>query len=66
MEAEDTFIGLQIDPHCQMIRDLQIFINIYQQDGYLVVLCIDGNQDNEHVFHQEKYNAKVCTPLGFH
>jgi hypothetical protein len=48
--SEDASIGQTIDPHHQTINDLQIFINSYQQEGYLVIVCMDGNQDNEHVF----------------
>jgi hypothetical protein len=49
-----------------MIRDLQIFISSYQQEAYLVFLFMDGNQDDLHVFREQEYDGKCCTPLGFH
>jgi hypothetical protein len=66
MEDEMESIPYPIDPHSQTIRDLQIFIASYQQEGYLVFLFMDGNQDDLHVFCEQEYNGKCCTPLGFH
>jgi hypothetical protein len=66
MEDEHKSIPFPIDPHRQTIRDLQIFIASYQQDGYLIFLLVDGNQDDTHVFRSQKYDGKCCTPLGFH
>jgi hypothetical protein len=48
-----------------MIRDLQIFIQRYQQQGVLIFLLMDGNQDDLHVFQQKDITTKVCNPLGF-
>jgi hypothetical protein len=59
-------IPFPTDPHRQTIRDLQIFISSYQQEGYLIFLFMDGNQDDLHVFHEQEYDGKCCTPLGFH
>jgi hypothetical protein len=59
-------IPFPIAPHRQTIRDLQIFIASYQQEGYLVFLFMDGNQDDLHFFHEQEYDEKCCTPLGFH
>jgi hypothetical protein len=53
MEEEHESIPFPIDPHRQTIRDLQIFIVSYQQDGYLVFLLMDGNQDDTHVFWEQ-------------
>jgi hypothetical protein len=49
-----------------MIRDLQVFIASYQQEGYLIFLFMDGNKDDLHVFRKQEYDGKCCTPLGFH
>jgi hypothetical protein len=46
MESEDESIGIPIDPHHQTIRDLQIFIQSYQQQGFLIFLLVDGNEDD--------------------
>jgi hypothetical protein len=27
---------------------------------------MDGNQDDLHIFREQEYNGKCCTPLGFH
>jgi hypothetical protein len=66
--VEDTVesIPFPIDPHLQTICDLQIFIAIYEQEGYLVFLLVDGHQDDIHVFREQEYDGKFCTPLGFH
>jgi hypothetical protein len=66
MEDEMESTPFHIDPHRQTIRDLQIFIASYQQEGDLVFLFMDGNQDNLHVFREQEYDGKLCTPLGFH
>jgi hypothetical protein len=66
VEDGDESIPFTIDPHRQTIRDLQIFIAGCQQEGYRVMLCMDGNQDDQHVFMEQNYNGKCCTPLGFH
>jgi hypothetical protein len=65
MESEDEAMGIPIYPHQQMIRDLQTFIQSYQQQGFLILLLMDGNQNDLHVFQQQDIPAKVCTPLGF-
>jgi hypothetical protein len=54
MEDEHKFNPFTIDPHLQAIHDLQIFIASYQQDGYLVFLMMDGNQDNTNVFREQE------------
>jgi hypothetical protein len=66
MEDEMGSIPYPIDPHRQTIHDLQIFIASYIQEGYLVFLFMDGNQDYLHVFREQEYDGKCCTPLGFH
>jgi hypothetical protein len=66
MESEDASTGRPIVPHHQTISDLQIFINSYQQEGYLVSVCMDRNKYYERVFREQDYNSKVCTPMGFH
>jgi hypothetical protein len=66
MENEMESIPYPIDPHRKTIRDLEIFIASYQQEGYLVFLFMNGNQDDLHVFHEHEYDGKCCTPLGFH
>jgi hypothetical protein len=66
MEDEMESIPFSIDPHIRTIQDLQIFIASYQQEGYLVFLFMDGNQEDLHVFREQKYDGKCCTPLGFH
>ena len=65
MESEAESIGLPIDPHRQTIRDLQIFIQSYQQQGDFIFLLMDGNQNYQHVFLQQDIPNKTCTPLGF-
>jgi hypothetical protein len=50
MESEDESVGNPIDPHRQTIQYPQIFIQSYQQQGFLVFLLMDGNQDDLHVF----------------
>jgi hypothetical protein len=50
MEDEIESIPFPIDPHQQTIRDLLSFIASYQQEGYLVFLFMDGNQDDLHIF----------------
>jgi hypothetical protein len=50
MESEEEFIGLPIDPHCQMICDLEIFIQSYQQQEFFIFFCMNGNQDYMHIF----------------
>jgi hypothetical protein len=66
MESEYASIGIPIDPHRQTTHDLQIFMNSYQKEGYLIILCMDGTQDDEHVFQEQDFNAKICTRLRFH
>jgi hypothetical protein len=66
MEDKMESITYPIDPHRQIIRDLQIFIASYQQEGYLVYLLMDGHQEDLHVFCEQEYDVKCCTPLGFH
>jgi hypothetical protein len=66
MEDEIESIPYPIAPHIQTIRDLQIFISSYQQEGYLVFLFMDVNQDDSHVFREQEYGGKCCTPLEFH
>jgi hypothetical protein len=53
MEENIESTPFLIDPHSQTICDLQIFIASYQQEGYLVFLKIDGNQDNLYVFREQ-------------
>jgi hypothetical protein len=53
MEDEVESIPFPIDPHRQTIRDLQILIASYQQEGYLVFRLVDGNQDDVHVFREQ-------------
>jgi hypothetical protein len=64
MESEDEAKGIPIDPHRQTIRDLQICIQSYQQQGFLIFLLLDSNQDDLHFFQQQDIMTKVCTPLG--
>jgi hypothetical protein len=66
MEDEMESIPYPIDPHRQDIHDLQIFIASYQQEGYLIFLFMDGNQDDLHVLREQEYDGKCCTTLGFH
>jgi hypothetical protein len=66
MGDEHESIPFPIDPHRQTIRDLQILIVSYQQDGYLVFLVMEGNQDDTHVFREQEYDGKCFTPLVFH
>jgi hypothetical protein len=65
MESEDEAMGIPIDPHRRTIHHLQIFIQSYQQQGFLMFLLIYGNQDNLHVFQQQDIPTKACTPIGF-
>jgi hypothetical protein len=65
MESEDESLGLPIDPHHQTIRDLQIFIQSYQQQGFFISLLMDGNQDDLHAFQQQDIPTKVCSLLRF-
>jgi hypothetical protein len=65
MDSEHESIGIPIDPHRQTIRDLQIFIQSYQQQGFFIFLLMDGNQYDLHVFQQQDIPTKVYTPLGF-
>jgi hypothetical protein len=65
MESKDEAMGIPIDPHRQTIIDLQIFIQSYQQQGFLVYLLMDNNQVGLHVFQQQDILIKVCIPLGF-
>jgi hypothetical protein len=65
MEDEMESITYPIDPRIHTIRDLQIFIASYQQEGYLIFLFMDGNQDDLYVFCEQEYYGKCCTPLGF-
>jgi hypothetical protein len=58
MEDEHESIPFPVDPHRQIAS--------YQQDGYLVFLLMDGNQDDTHVFREQEYIGKCCTTLGFH
>jgi hypothetical protein len=58
-------MGILIDPHRQMIRDLKICVQSYQQQSFLIFLLIDENQDNLHVFQQQDIPTKVCAPRGF-
>jgi hypothetical protein len=66
IEDEMESIHYHIDPHRQTIRDLQIFIASYRQEGYLIFLFMDGNQDDLHVFREQEYDGKCRTPLGLH
>jgi hypothetical protein len=66
MEDEMESIPYHIEPHRQTIHDLQIFIASYQQEGYLIFLFMDGSQDDLHVFREQEYDGKCCTPLVFH
>jgi hypothetical protein len=50
MESEDEAMGIPIYPNRQMICYLKIFIQSYQQQGFLIFLLMDGNQDSLHVF----------------
>jgi hypothetical protein len=65
MESEDESMVIPIDPHCQIVRDLQIFIQSYQQQGFLICLLMYGNQNDLYVFKQQDIPTKVCTPHGF-
>jgi hypothetical protein len=65
MELEDESVGFPIDPHRQMIRDLQIFIQSYQQQFFLIFRPMDGNQDYLHFFQQQDIPNKACTQLDF-
>jgi hypothetical protein len=65
MESEDESIGIPIDPHHQTIRELQIFIQGYQQQGYFIFLLMDGNQNDSHVFQPHAIRNRTHTPLGF-
>jgi hypothetical protein len=58
MEDEIESIPFPIDPHQQTISDLQIFISSYQQEGYLIFLYMDGNQDDLQVFRKQEYDGK--------
>jgi hypothetical protein len=46
MESEDESASNPFDPHRQTIQDLQILIQSYQQQGFLMFLVMDGNQDD--------------------
>jgi hypothetical protein len=65
IESVEEVTGIPIDPHRQNIRDLQIFIQSYQQQGFLIFLIMDGNQDDLHIFQQQDIQTKVCNPIGF-
>jgi hypothetical protein len=54
MEEEIESTPSPIDPHRQTIRDLQISIASYQQDGYLVFLFMDGKQKTIYMFFMNK------------
>jgi hypothetical protein len=66
MEEAMEYTPFTIDPHRQTICDLQIFIVSYQQEGYPIFLFMDCKQDDLHVFREQEYDGKCCTPLGFH
>jgi hypothetical protein len=59
MESKDETMGIPIDIHRQTICDLQIFIQSYQQQGFLVFLLMDGNQEELHLFQQQDIPTKV-------
>jgi hypothetical protein len=63
MESEDESIGIPIDPHRQTMRDLQIFIQGYQQQGYFIFLLMDGNKNDSHVLQPQDIRNRVHTPL---
>jgi hypothetical protein len=65
MESEDESIVIPIDPHCQTIRDMQIFIKGYQQQGYFIFLLMDGNHNYSHIFQPQDIRNRTHTPLGF-
>jgi hypothetical protein len=65
MESEEKSMGIPINPHRQTMRDLQIFIQGYQQQGYFIFLIMDGNQNDSHVFQPQDIHNRVHTPLGF-
>jgi hypothetical protein len=62
MESEDESIGSPIYPHHQTIRDLQIFIQGYQQQGYFIFLLMDGNQNDSHVFQPQDICNRAHAP----
>jgi hypothetical protein len=66
MEEEIESTPFPIDPHRQTNHDLKIFIVSYQQEGYLIFLFMDGNQDDPHVFRKQEYDGTCCTLLGLH
>jgi hypothetical protein len=65
VESEDEAMGIPINPHRQTIRHLHIFIQSYQQQGLLIFLLMEGNEDDLHIFQQQYIPTKLCTPLGF-
>jgi hypothetical protein len=65
MEQEDEALLLPLDPHCQTIRDLQIFMLQQINDGYTVNLAIEGNESVTHLYRPPTYNSRLTTPRGF-
>jgi hypothetical protein len=50
MEQEDESQIAHLDPHTQTIRDLQIFMLKYIEQGFTVNLAMDGNESEIHSF----------------
>jgi hypothetical protein len=65
MEQENELRLLPLDPHRQIIHDLQIFMLQHLQDGYTVNLAIDGNISGAHLFHPPTHNSRLTTPFRF-
>jgi hypothetical protein len=66
IEDGDESIPFPIDPHREKNRDLQLCFARYQQEGYPIIICMDGHQYDQHVFREQHYDGKCYTPLGFH
>jgi hypothetical protein len=65
MESEDESIGLPIDPHRQIIHDLQIFVQSYQQQGFFISNLMDGNQEIYMSSNSKIYIPKFALRLDF-
>jgi exonuclease III len=66
---QNNKLGIKLDPHCQLILDLQSWICHLQQDDHRIILNMDNNDDfyyTEGSFYHLNYCANSLTHCNSH
>jgi hypothetical protein len=64
--ADDELRPYVLNPHKQTLIDLQHFVQELQQEGDDVILFLDANQDEHHIYRSQEHNECFKTKSIFH